>query len=694
VIVTAGKREEDIRKVTTSVSALSAKKIEGTRTWGLGGLAAIVPNYNYQELGVPFQQIQTIRGIQSFSENPAVATYIDDVNNLDILANGFALTDIERIEVLRGPQGTLFGRNAMGGVVNIITKKPRNITEGFAEIGFGNLGLQRHSIGFKTPLVKNKLYFGINGLYQNQHGYLQNDTTGTGISNAAIQGTKVGGEENFYGNIYLKWLITDDITATLNFKSQVDKSNNTGFFVSQRDYDKAFANPSIINLTRIGSHERRITNTALTIKYAGDNVHFTSISARQSIGVAFRDIDFPGYYNSINGNQVGGMLPPQEVYSQEFRFNSPNQSSPLQYTAGIYGFIQQGFEPSTNTAYELTPAESAFFGFPTGSYIISRNKSNNTGFAAYGELNYQVSSKLKITAGFRYDDERKEAAFNGFFDAALINGVVVNYRKDTIARANYAAWSPKLALSYAIQERTTTYLSYTRGFRAGGINTQRYPANSGISQTFNPEYSDNIEWGIKTASANNHFSLSAAAFYIRWQDIQFFNLAAPFTFARGNLGEASSKGIEIESSIIPAKGLQVDASIGFNDASYGAFNFTRATGTINLKGNQVANAPKHSIFLGVQKEWQIAKAVTASIRAEVRNFGSFYTNVQNTLKQPGYSLVNTRAGIIYKKASLFVWGQNITNTKYLAYGTQDTSFGTSVRMAAPATYGITLSTKL
>lgn len=134
VVVTANKREEDIVNVSTSITSISAKKIEDTRTWGLGGLTALVPNYTYHELGVPFQQVQSIRGIQVFSENPAVSTYIDDVNNIDILANGFALTDIERIEVLRGPQGTLFGRNAMGGVINIITKKPTNKTTGFAEV--------------------------------------------------------------------------------------------------------------------------------------------------------------------------------------------------------------------------------------------------------------------------------------------------------------------------------------------------------------------------------------------------------------------------------------------------------------------------------------------------------------------------------------------------------------------------------
>ncbi|MFN7330049.1 MAG: carboxypeptidase-like regulatory domain-containing protein, partial [Bacteroidota bacterium] len=215
VVVTANKREEDIIKVATSITYLSAKKLEDTRTWGLGGLTALVPNYTYQELGVPFQQVQSIRGIQIFSENPAVSTYIDDVNNIDILATGFAFTDIERIEVLRGPQGTLFGRNAMGGVVNIITKKPTNKTGGFAEVSAGNLGLQRYSAGFKTPIIKDKLFFGLNGLYQNQDGYWKNDTSGTGATpteGAKYKGKLVGGEKNLYGNLFLKWLPTQRLS--------------------------------------------------------------------------------------------------------------------------------------------------------------------------------------------------------------------------------------------------------------------------------------------------------------------------------------------------------------------------------------------------------------------------------------------------------------------------------------------------
>jgi iron complex outermembrane recepter protein len=683
VVVTANKREEDILSVATSITSLSAKKIEDTRTWGLGGLTALVPNYTYQELGVQFQQIQSIRGIQVFSENPAVATYVDDVNSLDIIANGFALTDVERIEVLRGPQGTLFGRNAMGGVVNIITKKPTNKTNAFAEVSVGNLNLQRYSAGFKMPLVKDKLFFGLNGLYQTQNGYWKNDTTGTVSPNATANGKLVGGEKNLYGNLFLKWLPMQKLNFTLNLKGQRDWSDNSGFMVSQQKTGvEALKKPDVINLARISEHERNILNTSLVAKYFGNQFTLTSISAYQTIDLAFKDLDFPGIYHSFYDNAIGEKLPPQRVYSQELRINS-NSDSKLQYTAGLYAFSQEGYEPTTNLVFEFTPTNFAIF----------RNRSNNSGVAGFGEASYQITEKLKVTAGLRYDYEKREATFNGFGDANFINGVVTNVRPDTTVGGNYSALSPKLALNYAINDRSNLYLSYNRGFRTGGVNAQRYAPNLGINQTFNPEYSDNIEAGYKFNSQNNKVSLGASLFIIRWKDLQLFNLAAPFAYARQNLGDALSTGFEVESSVIVLRGLQFDASLGINETSYKAFSLKRPGSETAIGGNTLSNAPSHTLFLGAQYEYAIAKKLKAVIRGEIRNIGSYYTDIQNTIQQSPYTLINTRFGVTYDNYSLFFWGQNLNNERYLAFGTSDTSFGNSVRTAAPRTFGVTLSAK-
>ena len=696
VIVTANKREESILKVNTSITSLSAKKLEDTRTWGLSGLSALVPNYNYQELGVSFQQIQAIRGIQVFSENPAVSTYIDDVNNLDILANGFAFTDIERIEVLRGPQGTLYGRNAMGGVINIITKKPTNKTNGFAETSFGNLGLQRYSLGFKTPIVADKLFFGLNGLYQTQDGFLKNDITGTTSADGNLKGQRVGGENNFYGNMYLKWFAFKRFHLTLNVKGQQDKSDNSGFMVSQFSDTYAFANPDKINLARIAQHERTILNTSLVAKYYAAKLTLTSISAIQTIGFGFKDLDFPGIYHSYYDGKIGEQLPPQKVWSEELRINS-NSESKFQYTAGVYAFKQKGYEPTTNTAYELSSAEAAAYMLPNGTFLINRNRSNNFGIAGFGELSYLLTNRLKATIGLRYDYEKREAIFNGFGDAMLLNGVVTDLNPNTSASGNYSAITPKFSLSYAVNELSTIYATYTKGFRAGGINASSLPA--GVRQTFDPEYSNNYEIGYKAFLADKKLSIGASAFLIQWKDLQFYNLVAPFTYARENVGDAQSMGLELEVTALPAKGLQVDGSFGFNPTEYKGFDLKRVnfgTGVVSttaIGGNKLSNAPNHTIFLGAQYEYAINKKWKAVVRGEVRNLGKQYTDIQNQIEQASYTLINSRLGLSTNKYSLFVWGQNLNNERYLAYGNPDSSFGRQARMAQPRTFGITLSAK-
>ncbi len=686
IVVTANKRDDDIRKVPSSITSLSSEKITDTRTWGLGGLTALVPNYLYQELGVGFQQIQSIRGIQVFSENPAVVTYIDDVNNLDILANGFMLTDVERIEVLRGPQSTLFGRNAMGGVVNIITKKPTNKTEGFAEAGFGNLGLQRYGLGLKLPVVKDKLFFGLNALFQSTDGYFKNDTTGTGAVDGSANGKTVGGEKNLYGNLFLKWLPSNSFAVTVNVKAQTDWSSNTSFFVSQSSEVSAFANPDKINLARIGKHQRDIFNTSLNLKYYASTFTLTSISSLQTISLSFLDIDFPGFYHSYYKNGIGEKLPPQIVYNQEFRINS-NTESRLRYTAGIYAFSQVGYEPSTNLAYELSPT----------TFIIYRNKSKNIGFAAFGEASYSLTDRLKVTAGIRYDIERREGTFNGFGDATFVNGVFTQLVPDTTVLGQYNALSPKFSITYDLTDQSSIYATYTRGFRAGGVNAQKVPVN--VRQTFDPEFSNNYEVGYKVLAESNKFSLNFSAFLIQWQSLQFFNLVAPFTYARENVGNAQSYGIELETSAIPVKGLQIDASIGVNRTTYQNFDLRRVSFLSGIEtvtpigGNRLSNALAHSIFLGVQYGLPLSKKLRFSVRGEVRNIGEFYTDIQNTLKQPTYALLNTRIGLTFGKYGLHFWAQNITNVRYLAYGNPDTSFGRSVRMASPATFGVSLDAR-
>ena len=174
-------------------------------------------------------------------------------------------------------------------------------------------------------------------------------------------------------------------------------------------------------------------------------------------------------------------------------------------------------------------------------------------------------------------------------------------------------------------------------------------------------------------------------------------MVAPFTYARENVGNAQSAGFELEIAAIPAKGLQLDGSFGLNKTEYKGFNLKRVnfgTGvetTTPIGGNSLSNAPSHTLFLGAQYEYALDKKLKVVVRGEIRNIGSYYTDIQNKIKQPTYTLLNSRIGLTNGKYSLFVWGQNLNNERYLAYGNPDSSFGRQARMAQPRTLGVSLS---
>ncbi|WP_350284782.1 TonB-dependent receptor [uncultured Croceitalea sp.] len=692
-VVTALKREQKLREVPVAVTSLNAERLEETRTWSLRDVIGIVPNYTSSELGVGFQQLQSIRGIQVFSENPAIATYVDGVNSLDIAAGGLQFMDVERIEILRGPQGTLYGRNALGGVINIITKKPTNEQSGFFESSIGNLGLQRHGFGYKTPLVANVLFLGVSAQYQYRNGFLKNSTQGVAAPVQGQDGRRVGDDVSLYGNLFLKWLPNHKWDATFNLKTQVDQSDASVFFVSVQDDQVALDNPDSIFLGRVGEHQRNFLNTSVAINYREANFKLSSISAYQRIGLRFDDIDFfpssPGQiFASYTDGQVGVMNKPQEVFSQEFRISSESKNDRLNYTAGTFYFNQTNYEPSSNTARIADDA--------TLDVLSSIGK--NEGIAVFGEVNHVFAKAFTATVGLRYEYENRKLTNSRFTD---IGGTITFQSPQRSQSGNYDALLPKFALAHKINTNQNVYASYTRGFRAGGVNGDALP--EGISQTFGPEYSNNYEIGYKSNWFQHTLQINVAAFHIDWKDLQFFNSFGNFVFARTNVGDARSSGIEFEAIAIPTKGLQLETNIGINDTEYSDFVLSRDvfnpnTGEIDtirddVSKNRLSNAPEHTIFMAAQYKFPVFKNYSLSLRGEFRNIGQQFSDIQNDLEIEQYSIFNGIIALSSGKYTLSTWVRNAGNERYIAYGAADTSFNRSTRMAQPRTYGATLNLK-
>ena len=677
VIVTAEKKEEAVQKIPSAISVLSSKQVNDFRLWNSKQLTAIVPNMFSNNSGDE-RNVTSIRGITTTSYEPAVATYIDGVNQFSLDTYIATLFDVERIEVLRGPQGTLYGRNATGGVINIITKQPSNTPNGFAEINVGNYNQQRYVLGFRTPLIKNKLYFGVAGVYNNRNGFYTNNLYHNSYDKL----------HTFTGNYYLKYLPTTNWQITLNAKNQENRNNGT--FPLSATVDDAFSSPYMIEQNAIAKMIDNTLNASLTINHSGAGFNFSSLTAWQNnyrYYTAPLDGDFSALDAITINNNYGNKWNNVKVLTQEFRFASPaSATSSVKWTAGAY-FFHQTIPNKQATHYGK---DAAIFGVPDINFSTTNiSTGKNNGIAVYGQLTYSITKKLDVIGGLRYDYENKkldvESEYARDGEASFIT------LPDTSAKINFNALSPKLGLNYAPAANTNIFLTYSRGYRTGGLSQLSSDPSQPPLYPYKPEYSNNIEAGIKNNFYDGKLQLNITAFYTIVNNAQVPTLILPdaITVIK-NTGKLHSNGIELEAAATPLKNLQIQYNFGYTDAIYRSLKISQNGDAVDLKGKKQIFTPDVTSLLAAQYAFLISKKyhMNLIVRGEWDYLGNTYFDLANNIKQSPYSLYNSRVGISTKHVDLFFWAQNIGGKKYIAYAYD---FG-AVHLGDPETYGVTLRT--
>ncbi len=676
VTVTAEKREEKVQAIPAGISVITSKAAEDYRLWNSNQLSSIVPSL-YSDNSGDERNVTSLRGIVTTSYDPAVATYIDGVNQFTLDTYIGTLTDVERIEVLRGPQGTLYGRNAMGGVINIITKQPTNKPEAFAEVNLGNYGLQRYTAGFRVPLVKDKLFAGASFLYTQRDGYYTNDFDNRNFDKQHL----------FYGNYYLKYLPGQHWMITANAKHQENRNN--GAFPLVNGLEEAFANPYHLNQNATAKMIDNNFNTSLVVNHSGTALNFTSISSYQNnyrIYNAPLDGDFSPYDVVSIINNYGKEYNNTKVFTQEFRINSANEKQRLKYTAGAYYFYQHSPVKQGTYYGELA---NAVYGVGDSLFtVVNKSIGKGNGIAFYGQLQYALTPKLNVVAGARYDDEYRKLSVASEYQKGEVSFPSL---PDTSASARFHAFSPKLSLQYIVANNSNVYATYTRGFRTGGLS----PVSSDPSQpplyAYSPENSNNFEIGSKNVWLHNKLRVNLTAFTTYVNNAQVPTLVLPdaITVIR-NTGKLRTKGIEAELDATPAKGLELTYNLGIVDTKYKSLKLSQNGNEVDLEGRKQIYTPAFTSLLAAQYNFILGKESRLSIRGEWNRKGKTYFDFANTIEQKSYSLFNARAGISTKHFGVFVWAQNIGDKKYIAYAYD---FG-AVHLGVPRTYGITLNTKL
>ncbi|MGO1671840.1 MAG: TonB-dependent receptor [Sphingobacterium sp.] len=664
VIITAEKKETKLQKTPIAVSAISSKELEQRKMTEMTDLVMNVPNLITMTGGSPSLNIMSIRGILTFSADPAIGVYIDGVPMFDGYAASMQLQDINRVEVLRGPQSTLYGRNALGGVVNILTKEPGNITKGFAEVGMGNYNTQEYRAGISTPLIKNKLFASVNGFYTGRKGLYTNEYDGKDYDNY----------KNYGGNFYLKYLATDRLSLILN--SKLEKNDLHGTFPYAVNVDYAFEKPYTVNQNGKNVENRTLSTTSLQAKYQLDKWEISSLTGFNYLNDTYDDYDqdFSAY------DFLSYIVPdrPQKTWTQEFKFVSRNLGR-WDITGGLFGFVENR---KSNSQYYYGP--DAVSTYPDAPYLYSSiSNLNGKGFAAYAHVTYALTERLKLTGGLRYDYDEKKLNIHDEYEKEP-NPVQVFPERIVNTSAN--AVSPKLNLSYLATDDITLYANYAKGFRPGGVN--QYGSSTSTRLTYKPEYTDNYEIGVKTEWLNRRLRANFTGFYTHWKDQQQ-TIMAPEMYI-DNIGVMSSKGIELEVTALPFKNIEVHYNLGVVTTKYDKLILLGDDGMTNVdyKGNKQIFTPDFSSALSVTYSGKINKNVGFYIVPEWKYLGKQYMTYYNDLVQDPFHLLNINAGIKFKNYELKLWAKNLTDSRYISFVYANQRGNNSpVNLGLPTTFG-------
>lgn len=675
ITVVARKRAENVQTVPISITALTGETLQERGIARVSDLVNSVPNLSQDGGGSVIGAIG-IRGIVSQTRNigfdSGLGVYVDGV--LGVRPNSFdqELPDIATLEVLRGPQGTLFGRNTTAGAINITTRKPD--LEAFHVEGraaYGNLEQAEGSIYLTGPLAPGKLGFKIAGSIATRDGYINNLLSDEKLNNLNRKSLRGG----------LLWKPTGDIDVALggSWLKQSDRlllgqiaDNTVGGLAGLPGF---FADPYTVAQDGKNQQDRKIWTVNLNVDWRLGDYTLTSISAygdNQSRIIV--DNDARPIPLSTSDFQDGA-----RQFTQELRLASPAGGT-FDYLVGLY-YLHQDADADRSTVALGPPGPGAFFGSISS---ISRLKTN--AYAVFFNGNLRPSDTVTISGGLRYNIETRSLDFvqtNTSF-VPLPNLTAQLDRKDKDLSGN-------LSVTWQFAETARVYASVARGFKSGGYN----PDIVGDTQiSFGPENAWSYEAGFKADLLDRKLRVNAAAFYTDYKDLQVSALIGA-AFQIRNAAAAKIKGFEVEVTAKPVRELELNFGAGYTDATYD--DFPGCGPGVNCAGNRLPYVPKLSLNAGGQLTLPVADG-TLSVRSDLSYRTSVFYEASNVPdgRLPGYVLVNGRIGYSFAddKVTVAVFGRNLFDKRYRDFSFYLAPFDQRMdRWAVPRTYGVELSTR-
>ncbi|WP_339719010.1 TonB-dependent receptor [uncultured Paraglaciecola sp.] len=700
ILVTAQKRTQNINEVPISISTMSSDAISQTGVRQLKDVAEFVPNLTISD-GTDFSSEVRIRGVGANSRNigfdTRVGVYLDGVYLGQSPALNQELLDLERIEVLRGPQGTLFGKNTVAGAINLISKEPTDTLEGHVGAELGNLNAKQLTASLNLPL-SDKLAAKFSFNKQTRDGFVTNLATGN---------DNINEQDATSYRAQIRYDMSENVKANLSIDGmQSDRTSYTGEPITNTfGSELTSESPELFEISSTSDpvEERDINGIALTLDWSLDNGHdVRSITAFRDSEISYsNDSD----YSSLDLLYIG-YNDAYEQTSQEFQYISPANSK-LEYVAGLYLYSQ---DSETSRTVFASAISAQLFGTDPSNPTTNHGDVETTTVALFVSGDYELSEHLKLGFGVRLSTEDKKVDWvtigTGSGAFGIATGSVIDKRTD-----NHIA--PTVSLNYALNDELNTYIKYGNGYKSGGYNLDFIDTSTlegGIG--YDKETVDNFEVGVKGSVLDKNLSFSFAAFHAKYSDYQvnqFIDLGEGQTsISIRNAAEVETNGLEAEVTYLLTDELTLNFSAGLLDTEFVSFPGGGAGGS-DASGNQLPRAPESSFNLGLQYYYPIdAFGADLLARLDYAYSDSYYTDVNNIKSQllasgdnvafgsvPSNSLLNARLGLISHDDdwTVSLWARNLTDEVYLTNNNRD-FFGTLVNYyGTPRTFGIELEYK-
>ena len=703
VLVTANKVEEELQDVPIAISVVDALEIERKTASNVADAFFAIPNL-LTESYVPGSFSFSLRGLNSDFNNPgienSVGLYIDEIYFSRAYHFNSSLMDIERVEVLRGPQGTLFGKNTIGGVLHVITESPKMGNSGAIEFSAGNYSLLQVRSKGNFMLAKDKLVVRLTAAYRERDGWMliENNDRAKDANKTQFLG----------GRFSLLYKPTDRLKIMIKgTKSEDFKAENaldyrppifgTGFPVVDENPLDRTTSPDFENQ----QYTRSITGGSAKFEYKLDERHTLTFLSGYHHSVTAEDqdfdhsqLDFTNFFRDID----------YKTRSHELRISTPRQGQKFFYLGGLF-YLDEKIE--SQDVFTLGQTWLSVFkraimqpdlqipDYSADATGIGINSSNS--FAAFGAASYELSSRIRLNVGLRYTNEKRDLKFwqtlNGYAPFNFISFILKEIGSETSPEereSKESFLSGNVGMDFKTSDNTLIYASVARGYKGAGFNVTLNPAERGGDLVFKPESINSYEIGLKI-KVNNRMRINTAGFATIYKDKQEFVVAGQSTRVV-NAEAAEGVGLESEWAAIWTDNFRTDMAVGVQNLTYFDFPFLDLVGNeVNLSGNSLYKSPNSTFKFTPQFTKDIGTQWKMLLRADYNFTSKSYNDIYNTeaLARKPSSILNSRLGFSTQdnRYSIALWGKNLLNQTYLE-NTWTFTYWTRVALNPPRTFGV------